>query len=153
MAESNAKNDYEQDFYGWTMQQAELLRQRRYSEVDIANIAEELETLGRSERREMTNRLAVLLMHLLKWQYQPVLRSRSWRLTIKEQRQQLRILMDENPSLQAQYPQILQNAWDNALIKAAAETGLDETGFPQALPWPLQQILDQDFWPPPDDYP
>ena len=89
---------YEQDFYGWTIEQAALLRGRRLSEADLENIAEELDALGRSEKRELVSRLEVLLMHLLKWNAQPVFRGTSWRLTIEEQRRELHGLLRDNPS-------------------------------------------------------
>ena len=78
---------YEQDFFAWTSEQARLLREGRAADADLANIAEELETLGRVQRRELVNRLAVLLQHLLKWSYQPDRQGTSWRLTILEQRE------------------------------------------------------------------
>jgi hypothetical protein len=90
---------YESDFYAWANEQATLLREGRFAEADVENIADEIESLGRSEKRDLVNRLAVLLAHLLKWQFQPVWRGKSWRLTIKEQRRRLSEHLDENPSL------------------------------------------------------
>lgn len=90
---------HDRDFYAWTLQQASLLREGRLSEADIVHIAEELESMGASERRELTNRLAVLMAHLLKWQFQPELRGNSWRNTIDVQRYDVKELLEENPTL------------------------------------------------------
>lgn len=138
---------YEQDFYAWANEQAALLRDGRLAEADIANIAEEIESLGRSEKRELVNRLAVLLTHLLKWQYQPGLRSTSWRLTIEEQRQRLADHLAENPSLRATLDGSITSAYRLGRIAAARETGRDRSVFPVICAWSPQQILSDDFWP------
>jgi hypothetical protein len=140
-------SNYETDFYTWTQQQAELLRTGRLSEIDIENLIEEIETMGRSEKREYESRLSVLLLHLLKWQYQPVRRGRSWLLTIKEQRIQFVEVMDENPGLKPYQPAILKAAYRLARVRASRETGLDESAFPPACPWSMEQIIDQDYFP------
>ncbi|MDJ0680442.1 MAG: DUF29 domain-containing protein [Xenococcaceae cyanobacterium MO_167.B52] len=93
--------EYQTDFYAWTQQQAELLRNKKIEQLDWSNLAEEIEDMGRSEKRQLESRLEVLIMHLLKWQFQPNLRSRSWQLTIKEQRLRLEKLLAENPSLKS----------------------------------------------------
>ncbi|KJU81531.1 protein containing DUF29, partial [Candidatus Magnetobacterium bavaricum] len=90
---------YEVDFYQWTFHNADLLRQGRFAEIDIENIAEELEDMGRSSKRELASRLAVLIMHLLKWQYQPKRRRGSWSTTIGNQRREIKRLLEDNPSL------------------------------------------------------
>jgi hypothetical protein len=141
---------YEADFYGWAMRQADLVRSGQWDQLDLENIAGELEGLARSERRQMRNHLAILLMHLLKWQYQPQLHERhgrSWRLTIEEQRRQLRTVIEENPSLKPQHDKILTDAYGDALIKAERETGLERSVFPSLCPWLLDQIMDDEFWP------
>src|SRR5690349_17831625 len=99
---------YDSDFYGWANEQAVLLRAGRLSEVDLAHVAEEIEDMGRATRRELVNLLAVLITHLLKWQFQPGLRSHSWRLTIVEQRQRLAEHLDDNPSLRPLLPEVLR---------------------------------------------
>ena len=100
MKNSAMKNDaYDTDFYAWANEQAALLRSGRLAEADIANIAEEIETMGRAEKRELVSRLTILLVHLLKWRFQPNLRGRSWRLTIKEQRKEVLNHLADNPSL------------------------------------------------------
>jgi len=92
---------YENDFYAWTQQQSQLLKTKQFQQIDWHHIAEEIADMGRAEKRELESRLEVLIMHLLKWQFQPNLRSRSWQLTIKEQRLRLERLLKENPSLSA----------------------------------------------------
>ena len=90
---------YDKDFYSWTQEQAELLKNGRFSELDIDNLIEEVESMGRSEKRELESRLTILLLHLLKWKYQEVRRGRSWQLSIDEQRIQFEETLDENPGL------------------------------------------------------
>ena len=92
---------HDDDFYAWTQEQAQLLRTGKFNQIDFHYIAEEIEDMGRSEKRELESRLELLLMHLLKWQFQPNLRSRSWQLTIKEQRLRLEKLLAENPSFKS----------------------------------------------------
>lgn len=139
--------NYETDFYTWTQQQAALLKAGRFSELDIANIVEEIETMGRSEKRELESRLAVLMAHLLKWQYQPERRGRSWHLTIEEQRVQLVEVVNDNPGLKPQFPALLTSAYRLAILRAAKETRMDKTVFPVACPWMLAQLLDESFYP------
>jgi hypothetical protein len=139
------KSLYDSDFYAWTQQQAQLLRNKALSDLDIIHLAEELEDMGRSEKRELASRLEVLLMHLLKWQFQPGFRSRSWQLTIKEQRLRLEKHLAENPSLKALLPEYLPRAYQLAVIGAEKETGLDI--FPDDCPYLVEEILDQAFLP------
>ena len=110
---------YDRDFYAWANEQAALLRAGQLAEADIENIAEEIETMGRSEKRELVNRLTVLLLHLLKWQFQPSLHGNSWRLTIEEQRYRLEDHLKDNPSLKVQLGQAMRDAYRLALIEAA----------------------------------
>ena len=140
-------NTYESDFYAWAMEQAALLRARRFDAADVDNIAEEIESMGRSEKRELVNRLAVLLLHLLKWRFQPGFRSPSWQSTIREQRIRLRDHLDDNPSLKAHLDEALARAYRLAVIRAARETGLQETTFPEAAPDGFEQAVDDAFWP------
>jgi hypothetical protein len=135
---------YEQDFHAWANEQASLLRSGRVHEADIANIAEEIATMGRSERNQLTDGLALLLAHLLMWRFQPGLRGNSWRLTIKEQRRQSARLLAQNPSLRASLGAVLEEAYGDALLIAQRETGLAEDAFPPACPWTLEQAL-QDY--------
>ncbi|MGZ8242847.1 DUF29 domain-containing protein [Methylomagnum sp.] len=114
------------DFYTWTHQQAELLRAGRFDELDTGHLIEELESMGARERRELTNRLAVLLAHLLKWQYQPERRGNSWRRTIKIQRIEINDLLADNPGLKSELPEIFAKAYEKARVLATDETRSDE---------------------------
>lgn len=138
---------YKTDFYSWTQQQANLIRQRRLEELDLDNILEEIESMGRSERRQLSHRLDVLLMHLLKWQFQPDHRSSSWVGSIKEQRYRVGRLLQDNPGLKAKIPEITVEAYDAAKITAFKETGLPDSSFPEQCPWSFQQIMDDEYWP------
>ena len=139
------KFSYETDFYGWTENQASLLRAGRFGEIDREHLIEEIESMGRSERAELENRLAVLLARLLKWRHQPVLRSRGWQLTITEQRRQIARLLRRNPSLQYRVAESLEEAYGDALILAEKETGLDS--FPTVCPFDWEQLQDMEFLP------
>jgi hypothetical protein len=138
---------YDRDFYAWANEQAALLRAGRLSEADIENIAEEIESMGRSEKRELINRLAVLLMHLLKWQFQPALRGNSWRLTIEEQRYRLENHLNDNPSLKSQLASALKDAYKLALVQAERETGHARSTFPSMCPFTYENAVNPDFWP------
>jgi len=138
---------YDQDFYAWANDQARLLRAGKLSEADIDHIAEEIESIGRAEKRELVSRLKVLLMHLLKWRFQPTGRPTSWRLTIEEQRSEVVDHLADNPSLKAKLPETVANAYSTAILAAARETGLDRAVFPPACPWSFEDIVDPAFWP------
>ena len=144
-----ARNDavYEADFHAWTVEQARLLRSGDLAAIDVENIAEELEGMGRSERRELRSRLVTLLMHLLKWRGQPGFRSRSWSATIREQRQEIATLLSESPSLAPLLPAMLSQAYAIAREKAAAETGLAEAEFPADCPFALDDVLAPGYFP------
>jgi len=136
---------YDEDFTLWTERQAALLRRRAAGELvndtdlDWQNIAEEIEAVGGNTRRELRNRLARLLQHLLKWHYQPEHRSRSWRLTIRTQRQEIRDLLEENPSLQDKLPKLFLAAYPRGRTYALDETGLLD--LPQDSPFTVEQAL------------
>ena len=138
---------YDQDFYAWAMQNAELIRQGRFAEIDAEHVAEELESMGKSQKRALGSRLTVLLAHLLKWRYQPGARGSSWRNTITIQRLELQELVEENPSLQPTLPIVLPVAYRKARLLAASETQLDLSAFPDACPFTLEQVFADDFWP------
>lgn len=138
---------YQDDLYSWATEQAALLRAGQLSEVDTQNLAEELEAMGKRERREMINRLAVLLAHLLKWQYQPGRRGASWEATIIVQRDDLVEHLADNPGLESQLPEVLTSAYRKAAIMAMGETALPRSTFPLTCPWTLADIMDEDFWP------
>jgi len=138
---------YDRDFYAWANEQAALLRSGRLAEADIAHIAEEIESMGKTEKRELVSRLAVLLLHLLKWRFQPGRHGASWKATIKVQRNRLTDHLADNPSLKAALPQAISRAYEDAVIEAEAETGLTGKTFPAACPWSFEQMMEPDFWP------
>ena len=138
---------YERDFYAWTEEQAALLRAGQYTFADIENIVEEIETMGRGENREMVNRLAVLMMHLLKWEFQPVFQSRSWRSTINEQHRALQVHLKANPSLKLKLDTGIIDAYSAAVHKAVDETGISFQKFPPQCPYTFAQMMDDDFFP------
>jgi len=137
----------QQDFYGWTQQQISLLRSRQFDEIDWEGLIEEVESMGNSELRELESRLTVLLMHLLKWQYQANLQTRSWILTIKEQRRRIVKRLQQSPSLKSKLGEIIADAYEIAKGDAADETGLSESNFPIKCPWTYTQIVDMEFLP------
>jgi len=143
----NATSLYESDFHAWLQHQANALRTQNVSKLDFANLIEEIETMGRSEKRSLKSRLAVLLMHLIKWQYQPHYRSRSWMLTISNQRQALRDIIDDSPSLKPLLVSSIDNAWERAKRDAELATGIESTHFPRSCPWQPEQVMNDDFWP------
>jgi hypothetical protein len=138
---------HDRDFYAWANEQAALLRAGWLSDADIAHIAEEIGTLGRNERRALINRLTILLLHLLKWQFQPNLRGASWRASIDNVRDDISDHLDDNPSLRSLLEASVTAAYRRASRQSAAETGLAEAGFPLACPWSSGQMMDTDFWP------
>lgn len=138
---------YERDFYAWANQQAALLRAGRLAEADIENIAEEIESMGRSEKRELVSRLAILLQHLLKWQFQPGRRSASWQLSIENTRLQLDDHLNDNPSLKSQLDGAMRSAYRRAVNEAVAETGFPRTTFPADCQYSYDQVMKPDFWP------
>ena len=145
MSTTNPK--YEEDVYGWAIHTAELLRSKKMDEVDFDNIIEEMEALGRSEKHELTNRFAILITHLLKWQYQPMMRGHSWKYSIVEQRDQVKSILEESPSLKSKLEEILKLAYKFSLSKAIRETGLNENMFPQQCPYSFEEIMSDEFYP------
>jgi hypothetical protein len=139
--------DYEKDFYGWAVATAQLIRDRKMSEVDFDNIIEELEALGRSEKHQLINRLSLVISHLLKWQFQPNMRGHSWIYTIREQRLQVKLNLEDSPSLKSRLDEMLMHAYEIAVIKAAKETMLDQKTFPAECPYTFDQIMDDEFYP------
>jgi hypothetical protein len=139
-----------EDYYAWTQETIEKLRQGRIAEVSMEDLIEELEDMGRSERRALESRLTVLLMHLLKWQYQPDRRGRSWMATIDNQRLRVARLLRDNPSLTPQLPLIGTEAYESAVLDAVAETELDKSTFPPTFEqtgWTWEKVLDKDWLP------
>ncbi|MCD6186356.1 MAG: DUF29 domain-containing protein [Deltaproteobacteria bacterium] len=140
-------SEYNLDFFNWTEQQAEYLKAGKFYLLDIENLAEEIESMGRSERRELLNRLAVLLMHLLKWQYQPHLQTRSWKVTIRNQRGAILDLLEDSPSLKSVIVDKFAKAYQKARLNASDETGIPLNRFPDSCPWSVDRILEENFIP------
>jgi hypothetical protein len=140
-------NLHDTDFYAWTRQQVHLLQTGQLSALDVANLIDEVEDMGGSVRNQLESRLGVLLMHLLKWQFQPTHRGRSWQLTIKEQRRRIERLLKKNPSLQHTLEETIADAYGDAILMAAKEIGLDESAFPENCPYSHEQIINSDYLP------
>jgi len=138
---------YEQDLFAWTQQQVNLLTHQRWHELDVENLIDELEGMATRDQREMTNRLIILIAHLLKWEFQPDHQSGSWRGSIQEQRLQLNGLLEDSPSLHQQFIESLEKAYPQAVKLASKETELPTTKFPNECPYELAQLLDEDFLP------
>ncbi|HSO81620.1 DUF29 domain-containing protein [Thiocapsa sp.] len=137
----------EHDIHAWTQQTAELLRQRRFQELDIEHLVAELDTLGRRDRQELVSRLKILLGRLLKWQYQPTHRSGSWRGSILEQRLRIRDLLQDSPSLKPLLSEAAATAYGDGATLASKETGLPPAHFPETQPYALDQLLEDDWLP------
>jgi hypothetical protein len=138
---------YESDYYSWALEQAALLRERRLAELDLDNLAEEVEDLGRSLADQLESRYETLLMHLLKWEFQPERRTRSWAVTIGRERIRLPKRLRKNPGLKARQQALYADAYEQAREEAALETGLPLDRFPVENPYALDQTMDPDFWP------
>ena len=138
---------YDDDFYAWTQQQAALLRQGRVASLDLPNVLEEIETLGRKEIAELRSRFTVLALHLLKQLHQPERSGRSWQTTILNQRIEIGRHMKDNPSLEPKAEAVFAEAYADARELAASETGLALSTFPQALPFSREQALDRTWQP------
>jgi hypothetical protein len=145
----SAATSYEKDVILWSQEQARLLRAGRFAELDIEHLADEIEDVGKSEKRELASRMAVLLAHLLKWTRRPENRTNSWRATINDQRKRILLPLKDTPSLKA----VMRNrdwqedVWLDARAQARKETGLAEDELPEACPWSMDQAADAEFWP------
>lgn len=139
---------YETDFHEWALQQAELLHNAAFDKLDIANLVEEIQAMSARERRELISRLRVLLMHLLKWQYQPNYPIKtSWQTTINNQRDDIGLLLEDSPSLVPKIPEALIKAYPMAVREAVQESGLPKSLFPATCPWTFEQAMNPEFWP------
>ncbi len=138
---------YEVDFVEWTEKQVQLLRAEEFEKVDWNNIIEEIESLGATEKRALKNRLVVLLMHLLKWQFQESHRSDSWQITIDNQRIDIEEILEENPSLRLRFSEYVAKAYPTAIRRAATETKLPRATFPIVCLYTLDQIMDEAYLP------
>lgn len=143
---------HDRDFHAWALHNARLLREGAFNQLDAEQIAEELEAMGASERRELLNRLQILILHLIKFQYQPERRGKSWLLTINHQRTAIERLLEQSPSLrQLLDDETLAKVYGKAVRDTVIETDLDRLLFPLDCPYRLEQILDEDWFPAADD--
>jgi hypothetical protein len=138
---------YDEDFVMWTQENARLLRERRFDEIDVEHVAEEIEDMGRRDSREMRSRLTVLIGHLLKWKYQPARQASSWRDTIREQRREIEFLIEDSPSLKSRLVRTVEKAYPHAVDLAADDTGISAEAFPSRCPYSLDQLLDPGYLP------
>ena len=132
---------YDQDFYQWTQEQAALLKAGALSQLDIENLTEEIESMGKSQKKELISRLVVLLMHMLKWDHQSDKRGRSWLKTIATQRTEIEILLYDNPSLKNELSNTVLKAYRLAVKQASTETGLGIGSFPLNCSYTIEQIM------------
>ncbi len=137
---------YDKDFYAWLFETTALLRQGRFAEVDVAHIVEELEDMGKRERRAVENHIRNVVLHLLKWRYQSDKRGPSWRKSIRNGRIEIQELLKDSPSLTRQTAQMLTNKYPAARADAGDETGLGKETFPEQCPFTVEQILDAEYW-------
>ena len=140
-------NLYEMDFYAWTQEQAELLRHQDWQKLDLENLIEEVESLGKQQRQELRNRLSILIGHLLKWEYQRERRSRSWLATIRVQRRDILRLIRDNPSLKPYLLEVLPEAYENGKDLVVMETNLPYKTFPSVCGYMWEDILSDRFYP------
>jgi hypothetical protein len=138
---------YEDDLYAWTQEQASFLRARQSDGLDWENLAEEIAAVGASDRRKLESRLCVVLLHLLKWQAQPALRGASWRKTLRTQRREIRKLLKQSPSLRRHVPDLIRDAYPDAVKDAVDETGLPPDKFPAACPYAPDDVLREEYLP------
>ncbi|HVA83410.1 MAG TPA: DUF29 family protein [Candidatus Binataceae bacterium] len=138
---------HESDFCTWAGETAKALRTLRPVGIDWESVAEEVEDLGRSERRSLKSQLHRLLQHLLKWEHQPERRNASWRVSVENARDEIRDLLADSPALRAELPDLMEKAYRLARREACAETGLADSKFPQTCPWTVDRVTDSSFWP------
>ncbi len=139
---------YDRDFYLWIQTTSKLLRDGKFHELDIDNLVEEIDSMGRSEKHALTSNLRVLLAHLLKYKYQPEKRTNSWRYTIYEHRDRLQIVLEDSPSLNRYLEEVFEKCYQKARKSASIETGLNRDRFPVTSPFSLEETLDTDYLPP-----
>jgi hypothetical protein len=143
----NRKDLYEIDYLQWIETTVEKLRSQDFSNVDWENLIEEIESMGRNDRRSLESNLIIVIMHLLKWQFQPELRSRSWQSSIFEHRRRIGNALEDSPSLKAYLEDIFAKCYSNAVKSASIETGLHIQVFPQLCPYTSIEVLDSNFLP------
>jgi hypothetical protein len=140
---------HDEDLYAWSLQQAALLRARRAAGLDWEHLAEEIEWMVGRDRRELKNRLRVILLHLLKWQAQPARRGASWRKSLRTQRRHIKDLLQESPSLRRLVPDLMHEVYPDSVKDAVDETGLPVGHFPSACPYTPEDVLHEDYLPEP----
>jgi len=144
-ADEPVRADYDRDFYSWLMEQARHVRAGRWDALDRENLAEEIESLGREQFNKLESALRVLLVHILKWDHQPGRRSRSWTISIKDQRIAFDQVLEDNPGLKSRLDEALARAYRRARLKAAEETGLDEDAFPEICTYSWDDLLSREY--------
>jgi hypothetical protein len=137
--------DYARDVTTWSQEQARAIREGRWDDIDRENVAEEIESVGRTEFNSLARLLRVLVLHLLKWDHQPERRSRSWVLSIEAQRNDLEDVLADNPGLRPRIDEAIARAYRRARIEAAQETGLERTAFPEKCPYSFEDITSRRF--------
>lgn len=138
---------YEEDFYGWALSNVSLLKKGKYQEADMEHIIEELEEMGISNENQLINRFSILIAHLLKWQFQPDFRGRSWSGTIKEQRNKIERLLRKNPSLKSKISEALEEGFSDSKNVIEKETPIDLKLIPEECPYTFEQIINDEFYP------
>jgi hypothetical protein len=136
----HTNQEYDIDFYAWSEHQAELLRNKEFDKVDLNNIIEEIETLGRTEKRTLRSFLIIMLMHMLKLKFQPEKHTRSWDISIENSRNDFVECLSENPSLKPKLPEILKSAYIKAKSNASLETEIERDVFPEECPWTIEEL-------------
>lgn len=142
---------YEQDYYLWLTQTARQLSDGKWSEVDISNLVEEIKDMGKSERRALVSNLTVVLLHLLKYNYQPTHRSNSWLASILEHRLRLKKQLRESPSLKVYLEEVFAECYGDAVLRATVETGLPANTFPTESPFSIEDSLNIEYLPDTED--
>jgi len=144
-ADEAAAASYDRDFYSWTQEQARLVRAGQWARVDRENVAEEIESLGRTEFNKLESALRIILLHMLKWDHQPARRSRSWALSISQQRLELDDVLADNPGLRPRIDDAIARAFRKARLQAVQQTNLNETQFPVACPYSWDDLVSREF--------
>ncbi|MBR8826521.1 MAG: DUF29 domain-containing protein [Gomphosphaeria aponina SAG 52.96 = DSM 107014] len=147
ISEKKQKSLYEQDYHLWLITTANQLEENNIQDLDIHNLLEEIESMGRSEKNGLQSNLQIVLMHLLKYKYQPEKRSNSWRYTILEHRDRIAITLENSPSLKSYVGEIFDKCYQKARKKAATETGLPLNKFPSDSPFTIENTLNEDYLP------
>jgi hypothetical protein len=143
----NAQTLYETDFTSWVDEQISLLTESRFAEIDISHLIEELKDMSKKYEHELISRFIILIAHLLKWQYQPIMQGNSWLSSIIEQRTQIEYLLEDTPSLKNKIADAIKKAYPKSVKIAVKETGLNPAIFPQICTYTQQQLLDENFYP------